>query len=50
MGRYGLSVRDFGEVQDAPVFSHPGGYWYVGLCGCCIQPGRLLAGMTQSLS
>ncbi|MCP9826018.1 hypothetical protein KBY78_11565 [Synechococcus sp. EJ6-Ellesmere] len=40
-GRYGISVRDFGEVQDAPVFRTRVD-WYVGFAVCdssCI--GRL---------
>ncbi|APD47013.1 major capsid protein [Synechococcus sp. SynAce01] len=32
-GRYGLSVRDFGEVQDAPVFRTRVD-WYVGFAVC----------------
>jgi hypothetical protein len=32
-GRYGISVRDFGEVQDAPVFRTRVD-WYVGFAVC----------------
>jgi hypothetical protein len=32
-GRYGISVRDFGEVHDAPVFRTRVD-WYVGFAVC----------------
>jgi hypothetical protein len=40
-GRYGISVRDFGEVQDAPVFRTRVD-WYVGFAVCAPRAiGRL---------
>jgi len=47
-GRYGFSVRDFGEVQDAPVFRTRVDLGR-GLCGVQ-QPGELLGCMTSVLS